>query len=299
MKKSTKFFVFGGLICILAGTVIMLITGAAGGLNMFRNMTWEYAGRRADIIDSMTDGWIDGDFSYFAGTKEFSVSDNHISSVNIAVEGGEVNILEGTGDRIEISSKDGFGTQYAICDGTLVIKQENDWFGFGVSDGNDVVVYLPRNMAFESIRLAAGGGEITATTLEAKEVSIDIGAGEAYVENLIADKFTANVGAGEITVVRAEVAGDIDANVGMGELDFTGSARGNVDLKCGMGDIQFWIRGIFYEDFNYDIKCGAGNITLHDSNYSGVGIKRTIDNGSSRNVNLDCGMGNITFGFYR
>lgn len=297
MKKSTKFFVFGGLICILAGTVIMLITGAAGGVNMFRDMAWEYKGRRTAIIDGMTDDWDDADFSYFAGTREFSVSDNHISSIHIAVEGGELNILEGKSDRIKIYAENGFGTQYAINNGTLIIKEENDWFGF--ANDHDIVVYLPSNMTFESINLAVGGGEVEASDIEAQKVVMNIGAGEAYVQNLIAHELTANVGAGEITIDHGNIEGDVEVNVGMGELEFEGFAGGNLDLKCGMGDIQFLTKGMRYEDFNYEIKCAAGNIDLNGSSYSGMALKRTIDNGSSRNVEIDCGMGDVTLEFYR
>lgn len=297
MKKSTKFFVFGGLICILTGIIIMLITGAAGGVNMLRDMVWEYNGRRIAVIDGMTDDWDDASFSYFGGTKEFSVSDNHISSIDIAVGGGEVNILEGNSDQIKICTENGFGTQYAIDNGTLMIKEENDWFEF--AHDHDVIVYLPSDVIFESINLAVGGGEVEASTLKAKEVNMNIGAGEAYVQNLIAQEFIANVGAGEITIDHGDVAKDVEVNVGMGEMEFCGFAGGNLDLKCGMGDIQFLTKGMRYEDFNYDIKCAAGNIDLNGSSYAGMAFKRTIDNGSSRKVIIDCGMGNVTVEFYR
>lgn len=282
---------------MLAGTIIMLITGAAGGLNMFRDMAWDLAGRRMVITGDLMDDWEDGDFSYFAGTKEFSVSDNHISTINITVEGGELNILEGKGDQIKIYTENGFGTQYAMDNGALTIREENDWFGF--ANDHDVTVYLPKNMTFESINLSVGGGEVEASTLDAKEVTMNIGAGEAYVQNLIAHELIANVGAGEINIDHGDIAGDVEVNVGMGELEFDGYAGGDLDLKCGMGDIQFLTRGMRYEDFNYDIKCAAGNIDLNSSSYSGMALKRTIDNGSSRNANIDCGMGNITFEFYR
>ena len=51
------------------------------------------------------------------------------------------------------------------------------------------------------------------------------------------------------------------------------------------------------EDYNYDISCGIGEVVCGDSRYSGIGHDEHIDNHAAREMNLDCGIGQIIVQF--
>lgn len=290
MKKSTKFFVFGGLICLLTGLVIMLITGIAGGMDMMRDIVTNYSFRRVPFVSLGTaDRLEDEDFARFSGTKEIGVSENNITSVHINAERGEIEIREGKSGQIGISSGS-YGVNYAVNDGTLVIRDESDWI---FDDGQEIVVYLPRDMTFELIELSVGGGELDAAYLDAAKISVTVGAGEADIKKLSAGELDADVGAGEITVEQGYVTGNARINVGMGEAYFGGFAGGDLDLRCGMGELSFDGYDMDSGAYNYELSCGAGSISINGLDYSGIGLHKRVDSGGSRTINIDCGMGEI------
>ena len=52
---------------------------------------------------------------------------------------------------------------------------------------------------------------------------------------------------------------------------------------CGAGEIDMdgnWKR----EDYNYDLSCGMGEIDLENSEYSGLGIEKTISNEGAQKI---------------
>ena len=289
MKKSTKFFVIGGLICLLTGLAIMLITGLAGGVGMMQEIATNYKFGRVRLVSYGETAEIeDGDFARFSGMKEISVSENQITSVKIVADEGEIEILQGNGDCIGISAGS-YGVDYAVSDGRLVIRNESDW----IFDGEEIIVYLPRDMTFELVELSVGGGEIDADYLDADQISVKVGGGEVSIERLNAKELDANVGAGEISVERGYVEGDVMIDVGVGEASFGGFAGGSASLQCGMGELSFYGENMEQTAYNYEMSCGAGEIRLNGSSYSGVGLHKRIDNGASRSVDIDCGMGEI------
>ncbi len=298
MKKSTKIFVFGGLICMAVGMVVMLITGGIGGVKIVKEV---YKGLRDASITSENLGFDvyfpedfeDLDFYAVSGSKELNISENNIHSVNINVDGGEVKIENGAEDVIVFSSTGSFNTAYTVEDGVLVIKEQADAF----SNGGEITLYLPSQMTFEEICVNVGGGEFQAELLNAKEVRVNVGAGEATIENMIAEQLDANVGAGEIVVENSDIAQDVRVNVGVGEMEFVGVINGNADLRCGMGELKVQAKGYTMGDYNYHLSCAAGNIDLDDTSYSGAGINKHIDNGSDKKLDIDCGMGNVCIEF--
>lgn len=294
MKKSTKIFVFGGLICLLAGTIIMLITGAVGGVNIAHTLITDYSFGKLHLSDDIVNGFEDTDFTGLAGTKAISVSKNEISAVKIAINGGEISIREGRSDQIEICT-DSLGLDYAVENGTLIIKEEKNRVVY--LDGQEIVVYLPEGMRFENIEIAVGGGELEAYSLNAEKITLKVGAGDADIESMNAGDLDINAGAGNITVERGNITGSTRINVGLGEADFYGTAGDDVDLKCGMGELSFSAEGMNFGEYNYEMRCGAGNICLNGNDYSGVGLTKYIDNGSEKTINIDCGMGEIDIDF--
>lgn len=278
MKKSTKFFVYGGLICLFLGTMIMVITGAVGGTKIVREiptvlkevsitseeMGWDIS------ISSMYDYL---EFSVFSGTKEFDVEAEEIHSLYVAIDGGEVKVEEGNPGVIVVKTESGFNIKYAVEDGVLVIREDM----VNLSNAGEVTVYVPDDIELKHASLNIGGGTLEAENVSAEVVEIKVGAGEADLDNIKANALLVDVGVGDVTVEAA--------------------VSDEAELNCGMGDLELKIPGGKFEEYNYSVSCGAGNVDLGKSGYAGVGMNRTIDNGGKGLIEVNCGMGNVKVDF--
>lgn len=282
MKKGTKFFVFGGLICLLTGGMIMLITGCIGGFSMFRTIATRYTfyihNNHHDTYWSWNDHDFD-DFVVFTGEEEFDLSDQDIRSLYVDVDGVELNIQsredgKENSVRVEVSGI-GIDTQCGAEDGILVVKSKDGWF----SSNGEITVYVPRGMEWNSVILS-------------------IGAGTADIEDVQAQKMYISVGAGEVSVENVKAEEELSASVGMGQLKFNGNAECDMNISCGMGQIQLEFEGkSYYDDYNYDVNCAAGNVEIGHINIGGIGVRKTIDNNSDKLINVDCGMGQVEIYF--
>lgn len=280
----------------------MIITGGILGANLFRDLSisignegmwhWEVLGD--DMFESMFEG-----LNRYAlpsyGDEKLSVEENEIRSLNVAVKGGELEIVK-SGNRsdgnILISVESTGKSWYAIDeDGTLVIGMDAHWRG---SYGK-IVIDLPADVTFERVEVSLGGGEANIGRLEADKVDIQLGAGEMYVASVYAKEFSAQVGAGELDIEKACVTEEINMDVGVGEMDvIIWENSDNIDIKCGMGEVSLcFAENYSLQNYNYDVTCGAGEISIGNQNMSGIGMHRDIDNGASRKISIDCGMGEV------
>ncbi|MCI6122516.1 DUF4097 family beta strand repeat-containing protein [Bariatricus sp. SGI.161] len=127
------------------------------------------------------------------------------------------------------------------------------------------------------------------------EVSLDIGAGTLYVEDVCTESFSVDVGAGEAEIDHFSAA-KVDLNCDTGSLTARGSADLDMEIECGVGEIQYTAEGEEHE-FNYDIECGIGEIICGENSYSGLSVEKRIDNGANKEMQIECGVGNVTVEF--
>ena len=303
MKKFTKFSVYGGLICLGVGFLLMFITGFIGGASLARDLSisfgdkgiWRWEVFDHDAFDSMFDGMNKYVLPSY-GDQRFSVEEDGIRSLKIAVKGGELEIVR-TGNvsdgEILVSVESSRKNWYAIDhDGTLVIGADA-YLKKGTY--GKIVIDLGIDVDLEKVEVNLGGGEARVGSLEADRVEINLGAGEMEIGSITASELFVEVGAGELTLPEVVVAEKINIDVGVGELDICIAEESrDIDIKCGMGEVTCFLAGEdALQDYNYDVTCGAGEITIGNQNMGGVGMHRTIDNGASRTVSVDCGMGEV------
>jgi hypothetical protein len=50
-------------------------------------------------------------------------------------------------------------------------------------------------------------------------------------------------------------------------------------------------------DYNYEISCGVGQVKIGSTSYSGLGNSQEVDNGASRKMEIDCGIGEVVLSF--
>lgn len=289
MKKSTRFFVIGGLLSVLAGGIIMLITGCIGGISMMHTIATEYTYSDWNFGHGYWH-WNDHDYSH----HDVSLDERDIRSLHIYdMDGVDLNIIQGSSESAMALSVNGVGVRYSVDDGCLVISSRNNWF----PDGGEILLFVPEDMNWESVEIEFGAGELDIEGMCADKINLEVGASQASVEGIKAEEMAISVGAGEVDAKRVEISGNIDISVGFGEVDFSGTADGDMNFSCGMGNIEFESERGFYEDYNYNVSCAAGNVEIDDYHFAGVSVTKQIDNHSHRNVNIDCGMGNVSVSF--
>lgn len=284
MKKGTKIFVFGGLICLLAGGMIMLITGSIGGINMFRTIAARYTFRiHNDHHYGIFWSWDEDDddfddFIDFKGNEEFDLSARDIHSLFVDVDGVELNIErreDGKGGVVGLETDFGIDTEYNVENGTLAIKSKNEW----IPSSGEITIYVPYDMEWDAVDLYIGAGTADIEDIRAKRLSVNVGAGEASLEN-----------------VKATEA--FNAAVGMGQLEFSGSADCDMNISCGMGQVQLEFGGTaYFDDYDYDVRCEAGSVEIGHTSFGGIGVRRNIDNNSGKHIHIDCGMGEVEIDF--
>lgn len=242
------------------------------------------------FVEETRKHWEEDDWhSPAADAQEFQ----NISSLDLSVGGCGVCILPSEDDKVRIDrSKVKFGNSgldISISEesGTLRIETTKDGSIWDVLSGNGVkgitsrygtlYCYLPRNLTLESADLELGAAEVEIEGIRAKNLNIKLGAAECSVDALDAENLTATVGAGA--------------------LEIEGVVRGNADVECGVGSVEMELEGR-KEDFNYAVKCGIGEVEIDDTmKFSGLSNTREINNGSSRNMALTCGIGSIEVAF--
>lgn len=127
----------------------------------------------------------------------------------------------------------------------------------------------------------------------ADEVEFEVDAGELTAEQVTAgDEFLATVDAGRIEIERFDAC-TLEVGCGLGEVELCGKVLEGLDADCGMGRIALKLLGR-RGDYDYTISCGLGMVTLNGTNYSALGTDKEIDNGAGNEVNLKCGIGEIT-----
>lgn len=142
-----------------------------------------------------------------------------------------------------------------------------------------VMVSIPSGTAFDSVSLGVDAGTI-----------------ELYGE-IKADQFYAEVGAGEFDASATITADKCDLQVGAGTIDIETIDANEISANCGTGEIDMELSGK-EQDYNYEISCGIGEVDINDSQFSGLGVEKTISNdGAKRKVTLECGMGEIDVSF--
>lgn len=130
------------------------------------------------------------------------------------------------------------------------------------------------------------------------EISLDIGAGTAFLEDdITAREFSASVGAGTMENSGRITVTESDVEVGIGTLELTDLDTNYLEGECGVGILALDVAGA-KTDYSYRISCGTGSILLDNEEFSGLGAMKKIDNeGASRKIQLECGMGTVEVDF--
>lgn len=133
-----------------------------------------------------------------------------------------------------------------------------------------------------------------------RELECDIDIGVCTINGIEAESMDLSTEAGTIEVLGART-GELDASVGIGNILYEGIAERSVEGECGVGDLEFRLEGK-PEEFNYNLEIGVGSVEIDNSEYSGLGMEKRIDNraqGAGKTMELEVGTGNVVVSFYQ
>lgn len=287
MKKSSKVMLLIAAVVGVAG-IGMSIGGVAmgatiAGLNLSKygfsdaiKKTTKYVS--LDDKDSWEQDWdeitqlgpveTDGDKEIFETAPT--------SELEFSLSGDELKFQSYDGDklRIEVTGSKKDKVRIGTEDDSLILETT------GRSQNREITVSYPENVRF-------------------KETSIDVAAGTVTMcDEFRTDDLDVSVAAGEFTNAgKISVVNDTTITVGTGNVELSELDIYNLEVDCGIGNVDLDILGK-EADYNYEISCSAGNVDIGGSSYSGVGHNKNITNPNARrDMNLDCGVGNITVNF--
>lgn len=284
MKKGTK-----GMLIAAGAFAVAGIGFCIGGISVAAVETggnvFDQAGQLLQDNDYPLAGLIHwGNAQYHSSDIDWDALDGNTvdmdfaSDLEISLKYDELLIQEYDGDKIRVNVANDAKNDVVVKETSGKITITDTRSG-NVKKKKQIKVIVPSGKDFDTISLGVDMGTIDLECdLKVQELSVEVGAGEFS-------------GYGNIT------AAYCDLQVGAGTIDIDQLDIQKLNADCSAGEIDMVVTGK-EKDYNYDLSCGMGEINLEDSEYSGIGIEKTISNeGAQKDMVLECGMGEIDVEF--
>lgn len=284
MKKGTK-----GMLIAVGAFAVAGIGFCIGGISVAAVETggnvFDQAGQLLQDNDYPLAGLIHwGNAQYHSSDIDWDALDGNTvdmdfaSDLEISLKYDELLIQEYDGDKIRVNVANDAKNDVVVKETSGKITITDTRSG-NVKKKKQIKVIVPSGKDFDTVSLGVDMGTIDLECdLKVQELSVEVGAGEFS-------------GYGNIT------AAYCDLQVGAGTIDIDQIDVQKLNADCGAGEIDMVVTGK-EKDYNYDLSCGMGEIDLENSEYSGLGIEKTISNeGAKKDMVLECGMGEIDVEF--
>lgn len=284
MKKGTK-----GMLIAVGAFAVAGIGFCIGGISVAAVETggnvFDQAGQLLQDNDYPLAGLIHwGNAQYHSSDIDWDALDGNTvdmdfaSDLEISLKYDELLIQEYDGDKIRVNVANDAKNDVVVKETSGKITITDTRSG-NVKKKKQIKVSVPSVKEFDTVSLGVDMGTIDLECdLKVQELSVEVGAGEFS-------------GYGNIT------AAYCDLQVGAGTIDIDQIDVQKLNADCGAGEIDMVVTGK-EKDYNYDLSCGMGEIDLENSEYSGLGIEKTISNeGAKKDMVLECGMGEIDVEF--
>ena len=284
MKKGTK-----GMLIAVGAFAVAGVGFCIGGISVAAVETggnvFDQAGQLLQDNDYPLAGLIHwGNAQYHSSDIDWDALDGNTvdmdfaSDLEISLKYDELLIQEYDGDKIRVNVANDAKNDVVVKETSGKITITDTRSG-NVKKKKQIKVIVPSGKDFDTVSLGVDMGTIDLECdLKVQELSMEVGAGEFS-------------GYGNIT------AAYCDLQVGAGTIDIDQIDVQKLNADCGAGEIDMVVTGE-EKDYNYDLSCGMGEIDLENSEYSGLGIEKTISNeGAKKDMVLECGMGEIDVEF--
>ena len=281
MKKGWKIFwiliaCIGSLGIVI--TIISFILGFSynNAFHYIPELNHKFLLEDSEDIVHITD---DEDFSLISDSSSEEAYDQ-INSLKLNIDYGEINLLPSNDDQVHIASRKHRHSDY------LDINQDGNELSIS-SKGFDK--HFSRDHKHSEIYIYIPAKPIL------KEITINMSAGELDVEHLEIENVDIKLNTGSCSFEQFNVQ-NISAKINAGELEFKGDVTKNLAIDCSAGEVDVTLDGS-KEDYNYSLTCDAGSIDIDEDRFSGLSSEKTYDNHSSKNILLNCSLGEIELNF--
>lgn len=208
-----------------------------------------------------------------------------IATLKIELEYSNLTIKKGDTFKAQSNSSDISCTQN---NNQLVVKEKShNWFA--KNKASDLIVYIPENTMFDTVKIEAGAGEIKIEDLKTQKLSFKIGAGKVEIQNLeVTKQAKIDGGAGKVDILAGTI-NDLDLDMGVGSFSLAATLTGKNDIDAGVGKLDI---NLTDGTQNYTIKAdkGIGAIIIDGKE---VGNNTEHGNGDTY-IDIDGGIGSIS-----
>lgn len=302
MKKGLKICIIISIILGLLGIVCCTVAACMGV--SFRSFYQDFQYRMITnvVVDWEEEEYLEGAESIERGDiVRINTGIYGIEGLDIQVKAGIVRISESsqvTEVTLELADEARSEFRYKVQNGVLYVQDVTDLAGAitNWSDKTVLEVILPEGSQFSKVKFNTGAGQMKVSDITTEDAIIKVGAGDFKGERIfISNNLNAKIGAGQMKMEQAIVR-TAYLDCGVGSLEYKGKILEAGDLHCGIGELKMKLEGL-ESDFDYQLNGGIGNIRIGNTNLSGLGRNKTIDNGTGKLMKCQCGLGQIVVDF--
>ena len=214
-------------------------------------------------------------------TDDISSLDINLLFTNLIIKQGNNLHVETNNEKVHFDEENN----------SLKIKEDSrSWLS--QNNKGDLILYLPENSQFKTVKIQAGAGKIQIENLVTDFLSLELGAGETSIQRLdVAENCKIESGAGKVSLLDGRIK-NLDLDLGVGKFELTSSLLGSNKINAGIGSLELNLLG---NKKDYLIKADKGIGTIHVDE-AVVSDDSTIGTGENT-IKIDGGIGNIDVSF--
>lgn len=214
-------------------------------------------------------------------TDDISSLDINLLFTNLIIKQGDVLHVETNNEKVHFDEENN----------SLKIKEDSRSWLSQNNKGN-LILYLPENSQFKTVKIQAGAGKIQIENLVTDSLSLELGAGETSIQRLnVSENCKIESGAGKVSLLDGRIK-NLDLDLGVGKFELTSSFLGSNKINAGIGSLELNLLG---NKKDYLIKADKGIGAIHVDE-SVVSDDSTVGTGENT-IKIDGGIGNIDVSF--
>ena len=281
MKKRWKIFWIVCAVLAAAGVLLAAAGAALGGLSALRNAGKQERlnGKDFDTMDpDEYSGPQDGELIMFDYVEDV---DLNLGGLRVCAMPGDVDGVLVDTSYLREDIRETVEDSIVCEDGGRELKIDvgKRLRGWNRNDTGTLYILYTSQKPFDSFSAELSAGSLELYSVWAEEISLSVGAGQILAEYFDAEHLETECGAGRIELQN-------------------GCIRKEAEIDCKLGRILVTLAfPTVQSDYNYELSWGAGEIMVGNGSYSGLFREAEIDNGSSRQIKADCGLGSIEIRF--
>lgn len=214
-------------------------------------------------------------------TDDISSLDINLLFTNLIIKQGNNLYVETNNEKVHFDEENN----------SLKIKEDSRSI-LSKNNKGDLILYLPENSQFKTVKIQAKAGKIQIENLVTDFLSLELGAGETSIQRLnVSENCKIESGAGKVSLLDGRIK-NLDLDLGVGKFELTSSLLGSNKINAGIGSLELNLLG---NKKDYLIKADKGIGTIHVDE-AVVSDDSTIGTGENT-IKIDGGIGNIDVSF--